>query len=176
MDTRANAFLRHQQQRWLRADAARWVRPDAAKFLKPGTRLADIYPALAFKYNPDQPRVPAGDSEGGQWTSGSGGSGRPRVYITGRDDDETGDAGSGGGLDLSLPNISIDFGDIASEIDKLDLFGLKPRERPAGGVRLAGKPPTRLPPIVVTPKEPRKRAKPGIATTAVRRLNHLKFR
>src|SRR5207249_806609 len=27
----------------------------------------------ARKYSPDQPRVPAGNSDGGQWTSGSGG-------------------------------------------------------------------------------------------------------
>ena len=30
---------------------------------------------LARKYNPDQPRVPAGNTGGGQWTSGSGGGG-----------------------------------------------------------------------------------------------------
>lgn len=27
---------------------------------------------VAFKYNPDQPRVPAGNPDGGQWTSGGG--------------------------------------------------------------------------------------------------------
>lgn len=33
--------------------------------------------ALAeYKYSPDQPRVPAGSSEGGQWTDGGGGSSR----------------------------------------------------------------------------------------------------
>lgn len=164
MVTRANAFSRHQQQRWLRPDAARWVRPDAARFLKPGTRLADVYPALERKYDPSQPRVPAGNSDGGQWTSGGGdgsSSGRPRVYITGRDDDATGQVG-GGGLDLSLPDLSFDIGDIGREIDKLDLFDLKPRKPRSGGVRLAGKPPRRLPPIVVTPDKPPKPDKPGI--------------
>jgi hypothetical protein len=34
-------------------------------------RLADVY----RKYNPDQPRVPAGQPGGGQWTSGSGSGG-----------------------------------------------------------------------------------------------------
>jgi len=29
----------------------------------------------SLKYNPDQPRVPAGDSQGGQWTSSGGGGG-----------------------------------------------------------------------------------------------------
>jgi hypothetical protein len=41
--------------------------------------LADVKFALALrrifhKYSPDQPRVPAGSSEGGQWTSGGNGS------------------------------------------------------------------------------------------------------
>ncbi|MDB5626833.1 MAG: hypothetical protein JWR73_2635, partial [Tardiphaga sp.] len=48
------------------------------------------------------------------------------------------------------------------EIDKLDLFDLKPRKPRSGGVRLAGKPPRRLPPIVVTPDKPPKPDKPGI--------------
>lgn len=33
---------------------------------------------LRRKYNPSQPRVPAGSSGGGQWTSGTGGGGSPR--------------------------------------------------------------------------------------------------
>jgi hypothetical protein len=33
----------------------------------------------ALKYNPDQPRVPAGNSDGGQWTSGGGSTGRMRL-------------------------------------------------------------------------------------------------
>ena len=66
------AWLRHQQQRWLRPDAARWVRPDAARFLRPGTNVTEAFPALARKYNPSQPRVPAGRSDGGQRTDGTG--------------------------------------------------------------------------------------------------------
>ena len=38
-------------------------------FLKPDKRQ------LGDRYDPDQPRVPAGDPEGGQWTSGGGGGG-----------------------------------------------------------------------------------------------------
>ncbi len=41
--------------------------------LKAQTRL--LRADLRRKYNPGQPRVPAGDSDGGQWTSGSGGEG-----------------------------------------------------------------------------------------------------
>ena len=66
-----SAWLRHQQQRWLRPDAARWIRPDAARFLAPGADVAEAFPALSRKYNPNQPRVPAGDPGGGQWTDGS---------------------------------------------------------------------------------------------------------
>lgn len=39
--------------------------------LKAQTRL--LRHELARKYNPDQPRVPAGNAGGGQWTSGGGG-------------------------------------------------------------------------------------------------------
>lgn len=37
--------------------------------------IARRLPRRAAKYRPDQPRVPAGSPEGGQWTDGSGGSG-----------------------------------------------------------------------------------------------------
>jgi hypothetical protein len=63
-------LTRHQQSRWLRPDAARWVRPDAARYLTPNADVGAIVPALERKYSPDQPRVPAGSSEGGRWTDG----------------------------------------------------------------------------------------------------------
>ncbi|WP_319796870.1 hypothetical protein [Nitrobacter sp.] len=68
MPSHHDAWLRHQQSRWLRPDAARWVRPDVAWFLPPGADVAKAFPALARKYSPDQPRVPAGNPDGGQWT------------------------------------------------------------------------------------------------------------
>jgi hypothetical protein len=51
-----------------------------AEHLEVRRQLADIKFALALrrifrKYSPDQPRVPAGSHEGGQWTSGGGGAG-----------------------------------------------------------------------------------------------------
>ncbi len=169
MDTRANVFLRHQQQRWLRADAARWVRPDAAKFLKPGTPLADIYPALAFKYNPDQPRVPAGNSrDSGRWGDG-GSSGRPRVYITGQNDD--GETLGDGGTGVSLPSLSFDVGDLLGNIDWSDLFDVKPRKRRTGGVRLAGDLPDGFgAPDDKPPKVPAKRPKKSSQRTGVFRV------
>jgi hypothetical protein len=58
------ARLARQERRWLRNDAHRWLRPDHARFEKPQQ--------IEHKYNPDQPRVSAGNPNGGQWTSGSG--------------------------------------------------------------------------------------------------------
>ena len=87
MPSQYDAWLSHQQSRWLRPDAARWVRPDAARFLPPGADVAKAFPALARKYNPSQPRVPAGNPDGGQWTDGgAGGAGSLGLFqITPRD-------------------------------------------------------------------------------------------
>ena len=86
MPSHHDAWLRHQQSRWLRPDAARWVRPDAARFLPPGVDVAKAFPALARKYSPDQPRVPAGSPDGGQWTDGGVGGGSLGLFqITPRD-------------------------------------------------------------------------------------------
>lgn len=107
------------------------------------------------KYNADQPRVSSGNSDGGQWTSGTGGSGRPRVYIAASpDSDGVGDGGFGdsGSFGINVGDVFGDIsGEIAREIDKLDLFDIKPRKPGRGGVRLAGDLPERLPEIVVTP-------------------------
>lgn len=68
-------FAASQRDRWMQPDAERWVRPDAARFLAPGTRAIDAFPALDRKFNPNQPRVPAGNPDGGQWTDGGGSGG-----------------------------------------------------------------------------------------------------
>lgn len=60
MSAREDAYARHQQARWMRPDAHRWLRQDAARFLKPDTEVASDFPSLEGKYNPGQPRVPAG--------------------------------------------------------------------------------------------------------------------
>jgi hypothetical protein len=63
---------------------ALWKRVGEAGFLTDDEKRAaagyEPLPAaslttLLAKYSPDQPRVPAGNSDGGQWTSGGGGSG-----------------------------------------------------------------------------------------------------
>ncbi|MGM4927145.1 hypothetical protein [Tardiphaga sp. 619_E2_N8_5] len=106
MDLRENVYLRHQLQRFMRPDAARYLNPHAARFLKRGSEKADVYPALARKYE-GQPRIPEGEEGGGQFTFGTSGSERPRVYITRREGvgdaglgDGEGDSGSGFGNDL----------------------------------------------------------------------------
>lgn len=106
MTERESAYLRAQQARWMRPDADRWIRPDAARFLKQGTDVASIYPALERKYSPSQPRVPAGNPDGGQWTDGDG-SGAARV---------------------TKPMGRVDLGDFR-EIGNLGLFQIAPRER-----------------------------------------------
>ena len=80
----------------MRSDAHRWIRPDAARFLTPGTDPASIYPALEHKYSPNQPRVPAGNPDGGQWTDGGGGAtriARPMGNVDTGDLSETGNLG-----------------------------------------------------------------------------------
>lgn len=64
------AYEDAQRQRWLRPDADRWLRSDAASFLAPGVDPSSVLPALSRKFNPNQPRVPAGNPDGGQWTDG----------------------------------------------------------------------------------------------------------
>lgn len=136
MHYRENAWLRHQQARWLRPDAHRWVRPDAALFLAPGGGVADAFPALSRKYNPNQPRVPAGNSDGGQWTDGGSGSAAP-----------IGDIG---------------FGNLSELNDFSDLFQITPSETDFDGVQLAGDPPEGIghnqgPPLDEPPEIPQQR-------------------
>jgi hypothetical protein len=68
----------YQIKRWMRPDAQRFLRPDWRRFWKPGHEndpLYRYYESIERKFDPSQPRVPAGSSDGGQWTSGGGDSG-----------------------------------------------------------------------------------------------------
>lgn len=133
---RENAWLRHQQERWLRPDAHRWIRPDAARFIAPGSTVADVFPALSLKYNPSQPRVPAGNSDGGQWTDG----------------------GSGSAASMG----DIGFGNLSGLDDFSDLFQITPSETGFDGIQLAGDPPEGIghnqgPPLDEPPEIPQQR-------------------
>lgn len=80
MNDNESAWLSHQRARWMRPDAhrfvrpdaARWIRPDVVRFLKPGVSSSEVFAALDRKFNPNQPRIPAGHTGGGRWTDGSG--------------------------------------------------------------------------------------------------------
>jgi hypothetical protein len=76
-------WLEHQRKRWMRPDAHAWIRHDAHRFMPPGSPIYVGRDVVKYfwpdpqaderKYSPDQPRVPAGNSDGGQWTNEGGG-------------------------------------------------------------------------------------------------------
>lgn len=66
-------YLEHQVKHWMRPDAYRFIRPDWRRYVTPGSELWSIYERYERKYSPEQPRVPAGSREGGQWTGDGGG-------------------------------------------------------------------------------------------------------
>ncbi len=84
-----------RQRRWMRPNAHLWIRPDAHRFMRPGSprwygrdAVRYFWPEAAAgtepaerKYDPNQPRVPAGNPEGGQWTE-SGASSREQGRVS----------------------------------------------------------------------------------------------
>ena len=108
MRAREDAYARHQQRRWMRPDAHRWIRPDVVRFLSPGAHPPSAFLSLDRKYNPNQPRVPAGSGrESGRWTDGNSG-------------------GTGGGTASPMGNI--DFGGLPNFSDVFSLFQIAPNE------------------------------------------------
>jgi hypothetical protein len=76
--------LEQERKRFMRPDAQRFLRPDWRRFF--GTSHKDdplfrLYDRIERKYSPDQPRVPRGNPDGGQWTGDGDRNGRtdPRV-------------------------------------------------------------------------------------------------
>jgi hypothetical protein len=78
------AWRAQRQRRWTRENAHLYLRPNAERFFKPTAQLSAkgatqglrLYryerpDSAERKYSPDQPRVPAGNPDGGQWTSGT---------------------------------------------------------------------------------------------------------
>ena len=61
-------YTAHQLKRWMRPDAHLFVRPDWRRYVAPGSDAAAVFELYERKYRPDQPRVPDGSPEGGQWT------------------------------------------------------------------------------------------------------------
>lgn len=80
--------LTRQRDRWTLPNAHLFVRPDGRRFA-PQDQNDHPFAFYEQKYRPDQPRVPAGNADGGQWTSevggggigsGSGNENDPRVF------------------------------------------------------------------------------------------------
>jgi Bacterial CdiA-CT RNAse A domain len=73
---------------------------------------------LEAKYSPSQPRVPAGNPRGGQWTDRSGGQGT----VAGPSED----TGQSQDADLTQPMGNVDIGDVSESSELGDLFRIKP--------------------------------------------------
>jgi hypothetical protein len=70
------------------------------------------------KYSPTQPRVPAGNPRGGQWTDRSGGQGTVA--------NPSQDMGQGTGTSLAQPMGNVDIGDVSGSSELGNLFHIKP--------------------------------------------------
>jgi hypothetical protein len=81
------------------------------------------------KYSPTQPRVPAGNPRGGQWTDRSGAQGT--VGSLSEDTGQSQDA------DLSMPMGNVELGDVSGSSELGDPFQIKPDNTRVGGVQLA---------------------------------------
>jgi hypothetical protein len=75
--------------------------------------------AEQIKYSPTQPRVPAGNPRGGQWTDRSGGGGQGTVVGLSQDAGESQDA------DLTMP---MGNGDVSESSELGDLFQIRPSD------------------------------------------------
>jgi Bacterial CdiA-CT RNAse A domain len=89
----------------LNADMARWRR-----------QLAEE----EAKYSPSQPRVPAGNPRGGQWTDRGGGQGTVA--------NPSQDTGQGTAASLAQPMGNVGIGDVSGSSELGDLFRIKPDE------------------------------------------------
>jgi Bacterial CdiA-CT RNAse A domain len=85
---------------------------------------------LDAKYSPTQPRVPAGNPRGGQWTDRNGGQGAAQSIGP--------DAGQGDLASLAQPMGNVDFGDVTGSSELGDLFQIRPSDTRTGGVQVAG--------------------------------------
>ena len=82
----------------------------------PGARNRDH----ARKYDPNQPRVPAGNSDGGQWTSGGGDIARAVFIDGGEASDETTFGPLDPGFQLVASAVTIDYSDALTGISTID--------------------------------------------------------
>jgi hypothetical protein len=124
----AEVFPTLKQQREAAEDAAFAARIAASRRFLAALRaeMDELKAALArrrleeAKYSPSQPRVPAGNPRGGQWTDRSGGQSQ--------------------GTGVAQPMGNVDIGDVSGSSELGDLFQIKPDETRVEGVQLAGEP------------------------------------
>ena len=108
MNLREAAWLAHQRRRWMLPDPSRCLQTDQSKWRRPEAAWQPSPGLYERKYSPDQPRVPAGTAEGGQWTD-AGGGGEQRTR------DDSGEQGerSGG----NIPRVSPTSGPVRVAAD-----------------------------------------------------------
>jgi len=111
---RAQAAI-EEEVKELNAEMARWRR-----------RVAEE----EAKYSPSQPRVPAGDPRGGQWTDRTGGQGTVA--------DPSQDTGQGTAASLAQPMGNVELGDVSGSSELGDLFRMKPDDTRVDGVQVGG--------------------------------------
>jgi hypothetical protein len=124
----AEVFPTLQRQREAAEDAAFAAKIAASRRLLAGLRaeVDEMKAASArrrleeAKYSPTQPRVPAGDPRGGQWTDRSG--------------------GQSTGTSLAQPMGNVELGDVSGSSDVGDLFQIAPDETRVDGIQVAGDP------------------------------------
>jgi hypothetical protein len=119
----------------LQAEVAKGYRLNAALRAEVAEVKADMARRRAAyseesKYSPSQPRVPAGNPDGGQWTD-RGGGGRTVAK-------PSQDTGQDIAPSLAQPMGNVGIGDVSgsSEID--DLFRIKPNDTRVGGIEVGG--------------------------------------
>jgi hypothetical protein len=113
-ERRALAAL-NEEVKELNAEMARWRR-----------RVAEE----EAKYSPSQPRVPAGNPRGGQWTDRGGGQGTVA--------NPSQDTGQGTAASLAQPMGNVGIGDVSGSSETSDLFHITPTNTSTNGEEVAG--------------------------------------
>lgn len=157
----------YQRRRWLRPNAHLYVRPDAALWQQPNRRIWQAPDLTEQKYSPNQPRVPAGNPTGGQWTTVSSGGGISIAMpaFSGFEDGDAEDGanlGTDSGLDgvIELPAIDV----TANDDDAFD------RDEGSARVQLAGDVPTGGLPTIPKERPPTTRLRNIVVRALTRSL------
>ena len=72
MHPNANLHIRGDAYRFMAPDAPRVLGKNVIEYFHPNAEAKKSVPRHQRKFDSDQPRVPAGEPDGGQWTGGDG--------------------------------------------------------------------------------------------------------